>query len=497
MHISRFKRLALALLTGTAIAIVSLPASIVAGSLTPAMAQAPDDFQQALAPYGEWRQNPRWGDVWVPDQRPRGWRPYSVGHWIYTDDWGWYWVSDEDEADWGWVTYHYGRWIFERGSGWFWVPGDQWGPAWVDWRRGDRYVGWAPLPPDDVMYEYDNDPTYWVFVEPRYVTAPRLRTFYLPPQRTLDVIRTTVIVNRAFHSGGRVGVNPGISPAFIGAASRRPIPTFRVAPRVLASTQGVNGAVPVRREEFRQRGAPRGPNPVARLTVQQTTTVIQPATTVPKAEPLRQDERGRLGTHPPRAAQGAGAPPPPPPQQAPAAQPQQTPPPSGAPPRQGPNGPRPGQPASIGAPPPGAAPPSAAPPAAAPPRQAPQFAPARPGEPPQARPERPITPQTPPPPPPAQSRPAPPPLPAPAQSRPASPPPPAVHAPPPPPPAARPAPPPPSPPPPVARPAPPPPPPPPAAARPAPPPPPAAKPAQPAGPNAKPARKPGEPEEKK
>jgi hypothetical protein len=124
----------------------------VVGSLTPAYAQLSDEFQQALAPYGEWRQHPRWGDVWVPDQRPRGWRPYSVGHWVYTDDWGWYWISDDDEADWGWVTYHYGRWILERGFGWFWVPGNDWGPAWVDWRRGDRYVGWAPLAPDDVIY---------------------------------------------------------------------------------------------------------------------------------------------------------------------------------------------------------------------------------------------------------------------------------------------------------------------------------------------------------
>ncbi len=183
MHASKFRRLALALLTGSAIAAVSLPASVVVGSLTPAYAQLSDEFQQALTPYGEWRQHPRWGDVWVPDQRPRGWRPYSVGHWVYTDDWGWYWISDDDEADWGWVTYHYGRWILERGFGWFWVPGNDWGPAWVDWRRGDRYVGWAPLPPDDVIYEYNNEPTYWTFVEPRYIMAPRVRTYFLPPQR--------------------------------------------------------------------------------------------------------------------------------------------------------------------------------------------------------------------------------------------------------------------------------------------------------------------------
>jgi hypothetical protein len=33
----------------------------------------------------------------------------TVGRWAYTDDWGWYWISDAAEASWGWVTYHYGR----------------------------------------------------------------------------------------------------------------------------------------------------------------------------------------------------------------------------------------------------------------------------------------------------------------------------------------------------------------------------------------------------
>ncbi len=476
MHISKFRRLALALLTGSALAVAWLPASVVVGALTPAYAQVSDEFQQALAPYGQWRQHPRWGDVWVPDQRPRGWRPYSVGHWVYTDDWGWYWISDDDEADWGWVTYHYGRWNHDRGS-WFWVPGKDWSPAWVDWRRGDRYVGWAPLPPDDVVGEYNNDPTYWTFVEPRYVTAPRVRTYFVSPPRTRDLLRATVLVNRTFRSGDRIAVNPGISPAFIGAASRRPIQTYRVSPRVFTGTQGVSGAVTVRREDFRQRGQPRGPSAIAPISVQRTTTVIQPAATVPRAEPLRQGEPGRLGTRPPRAAQGGagGATPSP---QTPAAQPQASPPPMSAPPQQGmrPGMPPAAAPAAPSSPPIAAPAPMTPPPAAAPPPQRPAPPPGavpRPGgPPPQARPERPAVPQTPPP---AQSRPAAPPPPPPVV-RPAAPPPP----PPAPPPVARPAAPPP--PPPVARPAPPPPPPPPPApppvAQPAPPPP-AARPAPP------------------
>ena len=402
----KLRGLALAGLAGVSLVTMAVSASIVVGALTPAYAQVSGEFQAALEPYGEWRRSARWGEVWVPDQRPRGWRPYSVGHWVYTDDWGWFWVSDEDEADWGWVTYHYGRWIFERGMGWFWVPGEEWGPAWVDWRRGDNYVGWAPLPPDDVIYEYEGDPTYWTFVEPRYVTALRVRTYFIPQQRTAVLLRSTVVVNRSFRSGGRIAINPGISPAVIAAASRSPVPTFRVRPRVLASTQGVSGGVPVRPQDLRARGVPRGPNAAPAIAVQRTTTVIQPAASVPKPEALGKDERGRLGTHPPRAAQGGA---PQPLQQAPAVQQQAPAPP---PPSQ-----RPAQaPALTPATPP---PPVNAQPRPEPPRPAPLqqdrrelprppagSAPIRQGEPPpQVRPVRPIVPQTPPPPPPAQSAP--------------------------------------------------------------------------------------------
>src|SRR5690606_3356237 len=48
-----------------------------------------------------------------------------------------------------WAVYHYGRWYDDDRLGWCWVPGRNWAPAWVTWRRGDRHVGWAPLPPEE------------------------------------------------------------------------------------------------------------------------------------------------------------------------------------------------------------------------------------------------------------------------------------------------------------------------------------------------------------
>ena len=90
--INCWRRLTLAVLTGCAIAVISLPASIAVGSLTPAIAQVTEEFRIALEPYGSWRRHARYGDIWIPNRLPRDWRPYEYGHWVYTEEWGWYWV---------------------------------------------------------------------------------------------------------------------------------------------------------------------------------------------------------------------------------------------------------------------------------------------------------------------------------------------------------------------------------------------------------------------
>jgi hypothetical protein len=100
-------------------------------------------FYNDLAPDGDWFNDPNYGWCWTPYDVAGDWRPYRDGHWEYTD-YGWSWVSEER---WGWAPYHYGRWFFDPRYGWAWVPGNEWAPAWVAWRSGDGYVGWAPLPP--------------------------------------------------------------------------------------------------------------------------------------------------------------------------------------------------------------------------------------------------------------------------------------------------------------------------------------------------------------
>jgi len=156
-----------------------------------------------------------------------------------------------------------------------------------------------------------------MFVPGRYMAAPRVRTYIVPVYRRTVLLRATRVVNRTVPvQGARLAVNPGISPAFVARVSGAPIATYRVRPRVFAATQGVTGAVQVRRDELRGAGGPRGVvGPVLRpgvgtprlgaVPVQRTNTVIQPSAAATAPQPLGKHEPGQLGPHPPRAAQGA------------------------------------------------------------------------------------------------------------------------------------------------------------------------------------------------
>src|SRR5262249_7535871 len=120
-------------------------------------------FQETLAPYGEWIVVAPYGRVWSPRMGEVGpdFRPYYTrGHWVHTS-YGW---SFESDWDWGWIPFHYGRWYLDSGYGWVWVPGKSWAPAWVTWRYGGGYVGWAPLQPAGSAIVAESYNPTWCFV---------------------------------------------------------------------------------------------------------------------------------------------------------------------------------------------------------------------------------------------------------------------------------------------------------------------------------------------
>jgi len=86
----------------------------------PALSMDVSYFYDSLSSYGMWAYHPTYRYVWVPQNVPFGWRPYTRGQWLWTD-YGWTWHSS---FAWGWAPFHYGRWGWDGEFGWYWVPGD-------------------------------------------------------------------------------------------------------------------------------------------------------------------------------------------------------------------------------------------------------------------------------------------------------------------------------------------------------------------------------------
>src|SRR4029077_17159225 len=95
------------------IGFVFCPIALPMVCVTPAKAQyqVAEEYRIALEPYGSWQRSRRWGDVWIPTQIRQDWSPYTLGHWVYTSDYGWYWASAPEENGWGLITFHYGHWV--------------------------------------------------------------------------------------------------------------------------------------------------------------------------------------------------------------------------------------------------------------------------------------------------------------------------------------------------------------------------------------------------
>jgi hypothetical protein len=153
-----------------------------------------DVFVDQLSPYGRWVNSPSYGQVWVCNES--GFTPYYTnGHWVYTN-FGWTWVSN---YNWGWAPFHYGRWAYDPFYGWMWVPGYEWGPAWVGWRTGGDYYGWAPLAPGiniSLGFSWGNymPANRWCFVPRRYISDPYFHRYAIDRGRNVTIINNTTII---------------------------------------------------------------------------------------------------------------------------------------------------------------------------------------------------------------------------------------------------------------------------------------------------------------
>ena len=160
--------------------------------------QRPVDFQafyDDLSPYGQWVENPVNGYVWIPAVN-QDFAPYSTdGYWVNTD-YGWTWASN---YNWGWAPFHYGRWDYDNFYGWYWVPGNEWGPAWVTWRGGNGYYGWAPMRPGmniNMSYnENSRDINRWNFIRDRDFGQSDMNRHYVDRREYNTIINNSTVIN--------------------------------------------------------------------------------------------------------------------------------------------------------------------------------------------------------------------------------------------------------------------------------------------------------------
>ncbi len=225
--------------------------------------QSEQQFEAPLAQAG----------LWVEVDGVRAWQPspgvvgpsfvpYEThGHWEWTDA-GWVFVSD---FDWGWATFHYGRWWQSPSYGWVWYPGLAWSPAWVSWRVGGGYVGWAPLWPRHISWRHQ-----WCFVPSASMGARELRRVTMHEAGYQNAWRATRAMSRDTHGPGlgpvqRAGgiVTRGNLPSrsipvrggFVGSAGSRSSGSV-VAPGARAWGGG-GGSLPVPRQGVGGFAAPR------------------------------------------------------------------------------------------------------------------------------------------------------------------------------------------------------------------------------------------------
>jgi len=161
---------------------------------------------EELDDHGDWRDDTRYGAIWVPRTTVSNWAPYQFGHWAWIAPWGWNWI---DDADWGFAPGHYGRWV-HLDSSWAWVPGPRhvqpvYAPALVafvggsgsrsSWgvslSGGSPGVAWFPLAPgESYRPAYHVSPTYVRNINQTVIVNNRITN------NITNNITTTVYVNQ-------------------------------------------------------------------------------------------------------------------------------------------------------------------------------------------------------------------------------------------------------------------------------------------------------------
>ncbi len=183
-----------------------------------------------LDAYGRWVTLPDYGRVWTPLSVAASWAPYQAGQWVWSEPYGWTWVSVEP---WGFAPYHYGRWAFVS-SAWYWVPGPVvarpiYAPALVAFVGGSNWnvslsfgggIGWFPLGPGEIYRPiYHVSEVYARSLNPVMVT----KVYGVNSYVNRSIPGAVTVVSQSSFIGGRVVTTERINV---------PLQTLRNAPLI-------------------------------------------------------------------------------------------------------------------------------------------------------------------------------------------------------------------------------------------------------------------------
>ncbi len=147
------------------------------------------DFKAELARQGEWIVVAPYGRVWHPNASIVGehFTPYvSGGGWVHGAS-GW---TFDTEWPFGQFVFHYGRWFVADDLGWLWWPDQTRGTAWVEWRGGDGYTGWSPIPPP--VKSARTPPPSWFYTRTKFLSGRDATVFQIKSDEVPRLAGVTV-----------------------------------------------------------------------------------------------------------------------------------------------------------------------------------------------------------------------------------------------------------------------------------------------------------------
>ncbi|HWF76742.1 MAG TPA: DUF6600 domain-containing protein [Caulobacteraceae bacterium] len=198
-----------------------------------------------LANFGQFVQDPTYGEVWYPADVPPDWAPYRFGQWSYVEPWGWTWIDDQA---WGFTPFHYGRWVMIDGR-WGWAPGRRvarpvYAPALVAFIGGAGFAAsigagggafaWVPLAPDEPYI-----PPYRV--SDAYVRQVNVASVSTTVINNANINNATVVEPARLRNAAAVSA---ISTDALGRGAKVQQAAVRVTPQALAQARAAPTAAP-------------------------------------------------------------------------------------------------------------------------------------------------------------------------------------------------------------------------------------------------------------